>query len=69
MFSIITYVSMIIVILAIYYLMFVQNKKIVFFDETQSTTKDYSIEITVRTLHVFSSVFTYRLLINSTQHR
>lgn len=53
---------MIVVILSIYFMIYIQNKRIISFDESNDTTEDYSIEITVRsndyyTLHYCCNFF------------
>lgn len=52
-----TYVTMIIVILAIYALIFVQRKRIISFDEKQFTAEDYTIEIKVSISLLFLSFY------------
>lgn len=45
-FGIISYATMIVVILSIYFMIYTQNKRIITFDQSNDTTEDYSIEIT-----------------------
>ena len=44
----ISHMNMIIVIIAIYLMIYLQKRKIVSFDESNDSTEDYSIEIKVR---------------------
>ena len=48
MFVIITYATIIFVVIAVYFLIHLQKKKIVSFDQKQSTSEDYTIAIEVR---------------------
>ena len=72
-FGVISYATMIIVIVAVYLMIYLQKRKIVSFDESNDSTEDYSIEIKVRKflfegdVSSFTELATYRKKSTSTR--
>ena len=48
MYVMVTYATVIFVVIAVFYLIYLQRKKIVSFDQGQSTSEDYTVAIKVR---------------------